>query len=109
MKYIKLLLVLVLIYGSSFCLPQSISVHDPVMMRHENKFYLFSTGFGIACWSSSDMVNWKKEKSVFQSAPPWAVEAIPGLKGHIWAPDISFHNNRYYLYYSVSAFGKNTS
>ncbi|MFY9117083.1 MAG: family 43 glycosylhydrolase, partial [Dysgonamonadaceae bacterium] len=31
------------------------------------------------------------------------------FEGHIWAPDISFFNNEYYLYYSVSAFGKNTS
>jgi len=109
MKYLKLLLILALIYTNRDCLSQSISVHDPVMIRHENKFYLFCTGFGITCWSSSDMVNWKKEKSVFQSAPAWAVEAIPDFKGHIWAPDISFHNNRYYLYYSVSSFGKNTS
>jgi arabinan endo-1,5-alpha-L-arabinosidase len=38
-----------------------------------------------------------------------SVKAIPGFKGHIWAPDISFHNGQYYLYYAVSAFGKNTS
>jgi arabinan endo-1,5-alpha-L-arabinosidase len=37
------------------------------------------------------------------------VDTIPGFKGHIWAPDITFHNGQYYLYYSVSAFGKNTS
>ena len=27
----------------------------------------------------------------------------------MWAPDISYFNGKYYLYYSVSAFGKNTS
>jgi arabinan endo-1,5-alpha-L-arabinosidase len=27
----------------------------------------------------------------------------------MWAPDIVYHNDEYYLYYSVSAFGKNTS
>ncbi|WP_269431716.1 family 43 glycosylhydrolase [Bacillus sp. JCM 19034] len=27
----------------------------------------------------------------------------------IWAPDISFYNGVYYLYYSVSTFGENTS
>lgn len=31
------------------------------------------------------------------------------LRGHIWAPDISYHDGKYYLYYSVWAFGKNTS
>ena len=60
-------------------------------------------------WSSTDMQHWKKEKQVFDKPPQWAVNAIPGFKGHIWAPDISYHNGLYYLYYAVSAFGKNTS
>lgn len=55
------------------------------------------------------MKNWKAEKPVFDTPPAWAVQNIPGFKGHIWAPDISFSNGVYYLYYSVSAFGKNTS
>lgn len=55
------------------------------------------------------MKNWKAEKRVFTNAPQWALDAIPGFKGHTWAPDISYHNNQYYLYYAVSAFGKNTS
>ncbi|MBK8089753.1 MAG: arabinan endo-1,5-alpha-L-arabinosidase [Chitinophagaceae bacterium] len=85
------------------------SVHDPVMIKEGNTYYLFCTGFGISVFTSSDLKNWKKEKPVFAASPKWAVEAVPGFRGHIWAPDISFHNGMYYLYYSVSAFGKNTS
>jgi len=88
---------------------QSIIVHDPVMIRQNNIYYVFCTGTGISVFSSTDMKNWKSEKPVFASAPQWAVEAIPTFKGHIWAPDISYFNGEYYLYYSVSAFGKNTS
>lgn len=88
---------------------QEIRVHDPVMIRQNNTYYLFCTGMGINVFSSADMKSWQREKPVFDAAPPWAVETIPGFKGHIWAPDISFHNGMYYLYYSVSAFGKNTS
>jgi arabinan endo-1,5-alpha-L-arabinosidase len=84
-------------------------VHDPVMIKEGNTYYLFCTGFGISVFSSTDMKNWKKEKPVFATPPKWAVETIPGYKGHTWAPDISFYNGNYYLYYSVSAFGKNTS
>ncbi|HLL41728.1 MAG TPA: arabinan endo-1,5-alpha-L-arabinosidase [Segetibacter sp.] len=84
-------------------------VHDPVMIKQGNTYYLFCTGFGISVFSSNDLKNWKREKPVFNDAPQWAVNVIPGFKGHIWAPDISFHNGQYYLYYSVSAFGKNTS
>lgn len=85
------------------------AVHDPVMIQQGNMYYLFCTGWGISSYSSADMKYWKKEKPVFAITPQWAKDAVPGFKGHIWAPDISFHDGLYYLYYSVSAFGKNTS
>lgn len=84
-------------------------VHDPVMIKEKDTYYLFCTGFGISVWSSKDLKNWRKEVPVFSKAPQWAVDTIPGFRNHIWAPDISFHNGQYYLYYSVSSFGKNTS
>ncbi|MGV3704017.1 MAG: arabinan endo-1,5-alpha-L-arabinosidase [Arcticibacter sp.] len=90
-------------------LETDISVHDPVMIKAGNRYYLFCTGRGIAVWSSSDMKSWKREKQVFEEAPSWAVAAVPGFRNHIWAPDISYADGLYYLYYSVSAFGKNTS
>ena len=84
-------------------------VHDPVMIKEGDTWYLFCTGFGISVWSSKNMQEWKKEKPVFEKAPEWAVAIIPGYRGHTWAPDIHYVNGTYYLYYSVSAFGKNTS
>ncbi|UZR98805.1 arabinan endo-1,5-alpha-L-arabinosidase [Chondrinema litorale] len=84
-------------------------VHDPMMIKQGDTYFLFCTGRGISVFSSKDLKDWKKEKPVFDTPPLWAVEAVPTFKGHIWAPDISFHNGLYYLYYSVSAFGKNTS
>lgn len=88
---------------------RDVVAHDPVMIKQGDTFYLFSTGRGIAVWSSADLQHWTPEKPVFDAPPPWAVEAVPTFKGHIWAPDISFFNGQYYLYYSISAFGKNTS
>jgi arabinan endo-1,5-alpha-L-arabinosidase len=90
-------------------LKPDIAVHDPVMIKQGDAYYIFCTGWGISMWSSKDMVNWKREKPVFDKAPQWAVETIPGFKGHIWAPDISYYQGNYYLYYSISLFGKNTS
>ncbi|MCC3154400.1 arabinan endo-1,5-alpha-L-arabinosidase [Hymenobacter sp. BT770] len=87
----------------------AIPAHDPVMIRQEGTYYLFCTGMGIAVWSSADRKTWKAEKPVFAAPPTWAVAAVPGFKGHVWAPDISFANGQYSLFYSVSAFGKNTS
>ncbi|HVU36372.1 MAG TPA: arabinan endo-1,5-alpha-L-arabinosidase [Opitutaceae bacterium] len=86
-----------------------IPIHDPVMARENGRYYIFATGWGIAAWSSPDMNHWQHENPVFAHPPAWAVEAVPGFKGMIWAPDISFHHGKYYLYYAVSAFGKNTS
>jgi arabinan endo-1,5-alpha-L-arabinosidase len=79
---------------------QDVRVHDPVLAKNGNTYYLFCTGMGISVFSSADLQHWQKEKPVFNEPPTWAVEAVP---------DIAFHNGLYYLYYSVSAFGKNTS
>jgi len=86
-----------------------IRVHDPVMIRHDDRYYLFATGRGIAVWSSPDLKNWRREAPVFNEPPSWTVASVPGFKGYFWAPDISYNHGLYYLYYSVSAFGKNTS
>lgn len=88
---------------------QAPSVHDPVMIRQDSTYYLFCTGRGISVWSSTDMQQWKREKPVFDKAPEWAVQAVPGYNGHTWAPDIHYYKGRYYLFYSVSTFGKNGS
>lgn len=89
--------------------PTNPSVHDPVMIRQDSVYYLFSTGVGVSVLSSTDMKTWKREPSVFAQAPQWAVELIPGFRGHIWAPDVIWHEGRFHLFYSCSAFGKNTS
>jgi arabinan endo-1,5-alpha-L-arabinosidase len=86
-----------------------VPIHDPVIIRQNGTYYVFATGMGISVWSSSDLKNWKQEKPVFDSPPAWAVQAVPTFKGHIWAPDIAYHDGTYFLYYSISAFGKNTS
>lgn len=86
-----------------------ISVHDPVMIRQGDTYYLYCTGRGISAWSSPDMKNWERLPPVFSEPPEWAKEEVPGFRGHIWAPDISFRDGTYYLYYSVSTFGKNLS
>jgi arabinan endo-1,5-alpha-L-arabinosidase len=86
-----------------------IPAHDPVMIKQDSMYYMFCTGMGISMWSSVNRVDWKKEKPVFDKPADWVVKELSTFKGHTWAPDISFHNGRYYLYYSVSAFGKNTS
>ncbi|WP_346858253.1 arabinan endo-1,5-alpha-L-arabinosidase [uncultured Draconibacterium sp.] len=105
--FIYILLAFFFVSETSFA--QDIIVHDPVMIQQNDNYYVFCTGMGISVWSSKDMKNWNAEKSVFKEAPAWTKEAVKDFQGHMWAPDISYFNNKYYLYYSVSSFGKNTS
>ena len=111
MKYVLRLFALLCLGFNAIAQPVEVRIpaHDPVMIKQGDTYYMMCTGVGITVYSSKDMKNWKHEKPVFDKAPVWAVKAVPGFKGHIWAPDISFHNGQYYLYYAVSAFGKNTS
>lgn len=90
-------------------LAAQVGVHDPVMTKEKDRYYLFSTGPGISFYSSTDMKHWKPEGRVFKDGPAWAKNAAPTFNDHIWAPDIYHHDGKYYLYYSVSGFGKNTS
>jgi arabinan endo-1,5-alpha-L-arabinosidase len=108
-KYLAILLLLAAVSGQGQDLQTAPPAHDPVMIRQDSVYYVFCTGFGISVLSSLNRKDWRQEKPVFEKPPQWAVDAVPGFRGHIWAPDISYHNGKYYLYYAVSAFGKNTS
>jgi arabinan endo-1,5-alpha-L-arabinosidase len=88
---------------------KQVSIHDPVMAKQGDTYYLFSTGPGITFYSSTDLITWKLRGRVFPGEPVWAKDVAPTFNGHIWAPDIAHHDGKYYLYYSISAFGKNTS
>ncbi|RYY37428.1 MAG: arabinan endo-1,5-alpha-L-arabinosidase [Sphingobacteriaceae bacterium] len=85
-------------------------VRDPCMAKEGDTYYVYFTGGGIQVWSSKDMKTWKKEPSVFSVAPAWVAQKLPSFKGlGFWAPDLSYHNGTWYLYYATSIFGKNTS
>jgi arabinan endo-1,5-alpha-L-arabinosidase len=47
---------------------------------------------------SLDLVNWEYAADAFETKPAWK-------DGGIWAPDVSFYNEQYYLYYSLSVWG----
>ncbi|MES3023024.1 MAG: arabinan endo-1,5-alpha-L-arabinosidase [Pseudomonadota bacterium] len=106
---LRLVLLFPLFAAVLACQAGQVDVHDPVIAKEGKTFYLFSTGPGITFYSSPDMRHWTPQGKVFAEEPAWARKAAPTFNGHVWAPDIQFHNGKYYLYYSVSGFGKNTS
>jgi arabinan endo-1,5-alpha-L-arabinosidase len=82
-----------------------IQVHDPVMIKQGDTWYVFHTGKGISVKTSKDRITWKRAGSIFSvnKLPAWFKNDIPGQDGSLWAPDIHYYNGKYYLYYSVSA------
>jgi arabinan endo-1,5-alpha-L-arabinosidase len=84
------------------------NVHDPSIVKAGDTYYVFSTRAGISVRCSKDLVNWRLCGDVFAHLPQWAVKDVPGLRG-LWAPDVSYFNGRYHLYYSCSTFGSNRS
>ena len=97
------------LFLANFSFAQQIRMHDPVAIKEGDTYYIYCTGRGISTFSSPDLKNWEQGPPVFEQKPVWADSVVTDFKNHIWAPDISFHHGKYYLYYSVSAFGKNTS
>jgi len=89
-------------------------VHDPCIIRQDGAYYVFCTTQRgdaprqISCRTSKDLLNWKKTGTVFDQTPAWIVDTISDVRG-LWAPDISFHKGRYWLYYAASSFGSNVS
>src|SRR5882762_3144076 len=78
-------------------------VHDPVMIKQGNTYYVFSTGMAIK--TSTDRINWISGGSVFGRDSikfSWWNDDIKDKIG-LWAPDIHYSNGKYHLYYSVSA------
>jgi len=86
-----------------------VDIHDPALGRDGGNYYLYSTGPGVPFYSSKDLMHWTVRGQVFGSEPSWARGVTPGFNGHVWAPDVSSADGKYYLYYSVSGFGKNDS
>lgn len=109
MKFYKKIATPLVLLMTIVSLAQNNMVHDPVVIKQKDTYYLYCTGKGISVLSSKDLKNWQPEPPIFKEKPHWVDVVVPNFDNHIWAPDISFHNNTYYLYYSVSAFAKNTS
>lgn len=97
------------LYGIEWDVQGDTGVHDPSIINSDGKWYIFYTGVGLRTKTSVDGKTWTDTGSVFNTKLPWVNKYVPTAVENIWAPDISFYNGKYYLYYSVSRFSTNTS
>ena len=89
---------------------RGLSVHDPsTIVKSAGQYWLFATGRGIKSYYSPDLKTWTTGPVVLTTLPVWHKRAVPGNRGHLWAPDVIHLDGRYLLYYSVSTWGVRTS
>ena len=72
------------------------AVHDPVMAKDGDTYYLYTTGMGIQQMTSKDRKTWTFSRQ-------------PVIANHVWAPDIIQWHGQWWMAYSCSTFGKNGS
>ncbi|MDT0343688.1 arabinan endo-1,5-alpha-L-arabinosidase [Streptomyces litchfieldiae] len=86
-----------------------IGVHDPTFVKKPDGTYLVAhTGDNIALKTSTDRTAFRNAGSAFPNGAPWTTTYTGGSR-NLWAPDISYQNGQYYMYYSASTFGSNRS
>jgi arabinan endo-1,5-alpha-L-arabinosidase len=84
-------------------------VHDPSVVKTPSGSYILAhTGDNISLKTSTDRTAWRDAGAAFPNGAPWTTAYTAGAK-NLWAPDISYHNGKYYMYYSASSFGSRKS
>jgi arabinan endo-1,5-alpha-L-arabinosidase len=90
-----------------------LAVHDPAIIKEQGTYYLFATGGRrnrgvVSEFTSPDMRHWTQAGKVLPTLPAWVADEVPKAR-NAWAPDVSFFNDKFHLYYSLSSFGVNHS
>ena len=83
--------------------------HDPSVVRMPSGGYLVAyTGANISLKTSTDRTAWRNAGAAFPNGASWTTPYTNG-SNQLWAPDISYRNGRYYMYYAASSFGSRHS
>ena len=85
-------------------------VHDPSMLIRAAapRYGVYSTGDGIQFRTSTDRTTFTSPLPSFPLGTQpawWASYTDPNNTDFVWAPDVSYRNGKYYMYYALSTFG----
>ncbi len=82
-----------------YCNPINTSddIPDPFVLRHNGKYYLYFTNPDICCWSSDNLVEWRRE------GPTIAEDVFPAQVP--FAPEVVYWNGLFYMYTSPHGLG----
>jgi arabinan endo-1,5-alpha-L-arabinosidase len=86
----------------------TVGIHDPSMIRSLWGYSLFSTHGAIHEHVSLDRVHFYDAGTALPKVPAWT-NAFTNSSEDLWAPDVSWREGKYWLYYAASSFGSNNS
>jgi arabinan endo-1,5-alpha-L-arabinosidase len=96
-------------YPNPIPLTGSTGAHDPAVVRTSSGSYIaVTTGNNVPIKTSTNRTNWSNAGTMFPGGAPWT-SSYTGGSANLWAPDISYHNGQFYVYYSASTFGSRNS
>ncbi|MBQ2733858.1 MAG: family 43 glycosylhydrolase [Clostridia bacterium] len=79
----------------------------PEIIKHNGVYYNFNQSGGIVVKKSTDLINWTKIGSVFNTKPAW-IKAEIGSDS-IWAPGCYKVGDKWRVYYAASSLGSQNS
>ena len=93
-----------------------VPVHDPALTRAaDGSWRIYDTDIPflrsehfLEQRCSGDLLEWHGCGYVFAQLPAWICTGYPEVKD-LWAPDVSYFNGSYHLYYAVSVLGSQHS
>lgn len=85
--------------------------HDPAITKEGSTWWIFETGDGLPIKYSGNGLAWSQGVRLFNTPKSWWNDWAPARDTplRVWAPDVQRFNNRTWVYYCVSEFGKNNS
>lgn len=97
--------------AAHWALSGSLITHDPSIIKEGSTWWIFETGDGVPVKWSSNGTTWNQGTRLIGTAKSWWNTWAPNRSSslNLWAPDVHYFGGRYWVYYSVSEFGKNNS
>jgi arabinan endo-1,5-alpha-L-arabinosidase len=91
---------------TSLTITNGASIHDPSVIQSGSTYYLFNSGLWTR--TSTNLTSWQNISQVLYPNPSWIANYVTGVTD-LWAPDVSYFNGTYHLYYAASTMGSNRS
>ncbi|KAH8115649.1 glycoside hydrolase family 43 protein [Phellopilus nigrolimitatus] len=114
--HLSLSLGLLALASSCFAYPNTNKVtgnttaDDPTVCKDSNgTYFLFSTGVGIEIRTSTDRVAWTYAGVMWPDGAPWTDQYTSTSDGSLWAPDCTYVDGQFHLYYAASTSGSKNS